>query len=92
MTAAMHSLVEHGPLEAREYREPSGRTRTEYRPTRMGKDLQPVLTTLMDWAIATAPARTGRPHHPLRLRGPVAQPPPVRRGHEPAARDPAGPA
>src|SRR5439155_26101751 len=43
------SLVEHGLVERVEYREPGQRARHEYRLTPEGRDLRPVLLTLMDY-------------------------------------------
>jgi DNA-binding HxlR family transcriptional regulator len=45
----LNALVENGILERRSYQEPGRRARWEYRPTPAGKQLQPVLTGLMDW-------------------------------------------
>jgi len=45
----LHALVDSGILERRRYQSPGQRTRWEYRPTDAGRDLQPVLTALMDW-------------------------------------------
>jgi DNA-binding HxlR family transcriptional regulator len=43
------SLVEHGLVERVEYREPGQRARHEYRLTPEGRDLRPVLLSLMDY-------------------------------------------
>ncbi|WP_040816605.1 winged helix-turn-helix transcriptional regulator [Nocardia concava] len=45
----LRGLVEAGILERRDYREPGARTRQEYRLTAAGRELQPVLTALMQW-------------------------------------------
>ncbi|WP_320672627.1 winged helix-turn-helix transcriptional regulator [Patulibacter defluvii] len=45
----LRTLVEAGVLERRDYRPPEGRTRQEYRLTAAGRELQPVLTALMQW-------------------------------------------
>ncbi|WP_067535559.1 winged helix-turn-helix transcriptional regulator [Nocardia crassostreae] len=45
----LKSLVDAGVLERRDYREPGARTRQEYRLTEAGRELQPVLTALMQW-------------------------------------------
>lgn len=43
------SLVEHGLVERTEYRDPGQRARHEYRLTPAGRDLRPVLLSLMDY-------------------------------------------
>ena len=45
----LRTLVDHGIFETREYQEPGQRTRNEYRLTRMGWDLFPVLVALMQF-------------------------------------------
>ena len=47
--ARLRELVEHGLLELGDYREPGQRTRREYRLTRKGEELFPVLAALMQW-------------------------------------------
>ena len=47
--ARLRELVEHGLLEREDYREPGQRTRREYRLTRKGEELFPVLAALMQW-------------------------------------------
>ncbi|MEV0188250.1 helix-turn-helix domain-containing protein [Kitasatospora purpeofusca] len=47
--ARLRSLTESGLLERIEYREPGSRARHEYRLTPAGRELQPVLTALMQW-------------------------------------------
>lgn len=42
-------LVDAGVLERRDYQAPGTRTRQEYRLTAAGRELQPVLTALMQW-------------------------------------------
>lgn len=49
LTDRLRSLVAVGVLATRPYREPGERTRTEYVLTEAGRELQPVLTALMDW-------------------------------------------
>lgn len=49
LTQRLSTLVEQGILLPSAYREPGQRTRTEYRPTTAGTQLQPALTALMDW-------------------------------------------
>ena len=49
LTDRLRSLVEVGVLATRPYREPGARTRVEYALTDAGRELQPVLTALMDW-------------------------------------------
>ena len=49
LAARLRALVDLGVLSTRPYREPGARTRTEYVLTPAGRDLQPVLTALMDW-------------------------------------------
>ncbi|MFF2556518.1 winged helix-turn-helix transcriptional regulator [Nocardia sp. NPDC058058] len=45
----LRTLVDSGVLELHDYREPGSRTRQEYRLTAAGRELQPVLTALMQW-------------------------------------------
>jgi DNA-binding HxlR family transcriptional regulator len=45
----LRTLVEAGVLVRRDYRETGARTRQEYRLTEAGRELQPVLTALMQW-------------------------------------------
>jgi DNA-binding HxlR family transcriptional regulator len=45
----LKALVEAGVLKSWPYQEPGSRVRLEYRLTEAGRDLQPVLTALMDW-------------------------------------------
>jgi DNA-binding HxlR family transcriptional regulator len=49
LTHRLNALVEQGILERRSYQLPGQRVRWEYKPTAAGRDLQPVLTALMDW-------------------------------------------
>lgn len=49
LTRRLNTLVEHGILVPSAYREPGQRSRTEYRPTAAGAQLQPALSALMDW-------------------------------------------
>jgi DNA-binding HxlR family transcriptional regulator len=45
----LRELTEAGVLERQPYREPGQRTRHEYRLTRMGRDLAPVILALYQW-------------------------------------------
>jgi DNA-binding HxlR family transcriptional regulator len=54
LTARLATLVEHGILERRPYRD-GGRTREEYVLTPAGRDLAPVLVALSDWGGAHLP-------------------------------------
>jgi DNA-binding HxlR family transcriptional regulator len=49
LSQRLAGLVEHGLLSRRRYTEPRQRGREEYCPTTAARDLQPVLTALMDW-------------------------------------------
>lgn len=49
LTDRLGRLVEHGILERRPYAEHPGRTLYEYRLTRKGRDLYPILVSLMQW-------------------------------------------
>ena len=49
LSARLRTLVEHGVFESREYRDPGQRARNEYRLTRKGWDLFPVLIALMQF-------------------------------------------
>ena len=49
LTERLRSLVDVGVLTTRPYREPGARTREEYALTDAGRELQPVLSALMDW-------------------------------------------
>ena len=49
LSRRLQSLVEAGVLARQEYREPGSRGRQEYRLTAAGRELQPVLTALMQW-------------------------------------------
>lgn len=55
LTARLATLVEHGILERRPYRD-GGRTREEYVLTPAGRDLAPVLVALSDWGGEHLPA------------------------------------
>jgi DNA-binding HxlR family transcriptional regulator len=72
LSARLRSLVEAGVLRTCDYREEGARVRQEYRLTAAGRELQPVLTALMDW---------GDRH----LAGPDG--PPVRLAHEECGAD-----
>lgn len=45
----LQSLIEAGVLERRDYRDPGRRSQQEYRLTEAGREIQPVLTALMQW-------------------------------------------
>ncbi|HWE90521.1 MAG TPA: helix-turn-helix domain-containing protein [Pseudonocardiaceae bacterium] len=49
LTDRLRSLVAAGIVGQRDYREPGSRVRQEYRLTDAGRELQPVLTALMQW-------------------------------------------
>jgi DNA-binding HxlR family transcriptional regulator len=49
LTQRLKALVEQGIIERYSYQLPGQRARWEYKPTAAGRDLQPVLTALMDW-------------------------------------------
>ena len=57
----LRSLVDAGILTRREYRDDGARTRHEYRLTDAGRELQPVLTALMQWGDKYLPVRGGPP-------------------------------
>ncbi|MGY0064667.1 winged helix-turn-helix transcriptional regulator [Streptomyces sp. LZ34] len=61
----LRKLVASGILRSTPYQEPGRRTRHEYRMTRKGWDLWPVLVALMQWGDAYAAGPDGPP---LRLR------------------------
>ena len=61
-------LVDLGVVHVVPYREPGDRARNEYRLTRKGVDLLPVMVSLMSWGDRhlnddEGPARTARPGH-----------------------------
>ncbi|MBF6061487.1 helix-turn-helix transcriptional regulator [Nocardia terpenica] len=49
LSARLKTLVDEGLLRPESYREPGSRPRTEYRLTRKGVELFPVLVALMQW-------------------------------------------
>ncbi|MGI8625288.1 MAG: winged helix-turn-helix transcriptional regulator [Geodermatophilaceae bacterium] len=49
LTNRLASLIEHGILRQKPYREPGARLRHEYRLTEKGFDLYPVLVAVRDW-------------------------------------------
>lgn len=49
LTRRLAALTDAGLVERRPYREPGERERHEYRLTRAGRDLRPVLLALMQW-------------------------------------------
>ncbi|MQA08590.1 MAG: transcriptional regulator [Pseudonocardiaceae bacterium] len=59
----LHTLVAAGVLERRGYREEGARAREEYRLTEAGRDLQPVLTALMQWGDRYLAGPEGPPLH-----------------------------
>ncbi|MBE9375347.1 helix-turn-helix transcriptional regulator [Saccharopolyspora sp. HNM0983] len=60
----LDALVAHGVLRRDDYRDTGARTRQEYRLTEAGRELQPVLTALMQWGDRHL---TGPDSPPLRL-------------------------
>lgn len=59
LSARLATLVEHGVLEKRPYREPGARERVEYLPTEAGRDLIPVLAAFAAWGDAHVPTGYG---------------------------------
>jgi DNA-binding HxlR family transcriptional regulator len=59
--ARLKELTAAGVLERVPYREPGQRTRFEYRLTRKGRDLLPVITALRQWGDAWAADAAGPP-------------------------------
>lgn len=49
LTDRLANLVGHGLVRTVPYREPGARTRAEYRLTRKGVELLPVMVALMEW-------------------------------------------
>jgi DNA-binding HxlR family transcriptional regulator len=49
LTRRLAVLVDQGILTREPYQQPGARTRYEYRLTRAGRDLRPVLLALMEW-------------------------------------------
>jgi len=49
LSARLGKLVEAGLMRREEYREPGMRTRSEYRLTRQGVELFPILVALLQW-------------------------------------------
>lgn len=49
LSRRLRKLTEVGILKRRDYRDEGSRTRQEYIPTLAGRELQPVLTALMQW-------------------------------------------
>jgi DNA-binding HxlR family transcriptional regulator len=49
LSARLTTLVENGVLRREPYREPGQRSRHEYRLTRKGMDLYPIMVSLMRW-------------------------------------------
>ena len=49
LTDRLKALVEHGILERRPYASHTKRTLHEYRLTQKGRDLYPILVTMMEW-------------------------------------------
>ncbi|MCM0677236.1 helix-turn-helix transcriptional regulator [Micromonospora phytophila] len=61
MATRLKDLVAAGLLERTPYREPGQRTRYEYRLTRKGRELLPVVTALRTWGDTWAADKTGPP-------------------------------
>jgi DNA-binding HxlR family transcriptional regulator len=61
LSARLTTLVEAGVLRRHPYQEPGQRTRYEYRLTRAGMDLYPVLVSLMRWGDRYLDQPTGGP-------------------------------
>ena len=61
LTDRLRTLVAQGIFETREYRDPGQRKRREYRLTRKGWDLMPVLVALMQWGDAYLAGPAGPP-------------------------------
>ena len=61
LTDRLRALVQAGVLQTRPYREVGARERLEYVLTAAGRDLQPVLTALMDWGDAHLTDEHGAP-------------------------------
>ncbi len=57
----LRTLVDHGILVRHRYQEPGERAREEYRLTRKGFDLYPVLAALRDWGDAYLAGPEGSP-------------------------------
>jgi DNA-binding HxlR family transcriptional regulator len=64
LTRRLAALVDNGILERTPYREPGARERHEYRLTRAGRDLVPVVLAMMAWGDAH---RAGPDGPPLRV-------------------------
>ncbi len=65
LSARLATLVDAGVLRRHPYQDPGRRTRDEYRLTRAGMDLYPVLVALMRWGDRYLDQPTGGP--PLEL-------------------------
>jgi DNA-binding HxlR family transcriptional regulator len=59
LAARLRTLVDHGLLETRPYKEEGARERLEYRLTPKGLDLFPALVALMQWGDRYAADRAG---------------------------------
>ena len=59
LTDRLNTLVEHGILERRGYRDPGQREREEYLLTAAGRDLLPVLAALAAWGDEHRPTGYG---------------------------------
>jgi DNA-binding HxlR family transcriptional regulator len=59
LAARLATLVAHGVLERRAYREPGSRERYSYHLTPSGRDLDLVLAALTQWGDAHRPSRFG---------------------------------
>jgi len=61
LTRRLSSLVAEGVVERRAYREPGRRERADYHLTGSGRELQPVLISLLTWGDQHRPAAGGPP-------------------------------
>lgn len=59
LTRRLSGLVDAGLVSREPYREQGQRARHEYRLTKAGKDLRPVLVALMEWGDRWLPAEAG---------------------------------
>lgn len=61
LSSRLRKLVDEGILETAEYRHPGSRTRKEYKLTASGKDLYPVVITMLKWGDTHRPDPAGPP-------------------------------
>lgn len=59
LSARLRKLVDEGILETSEYRRPGSRTRKEYKLTASGKDLYPVVISMLKWGDEHRPDPAG---------------------------------